>query len=480
MNSKMSTVVPISKRTLDDELESIDGSLDKNIPNSTEGGHIQTQQHNDLQALNVAEPKNNKSYSEKGDESSQSNVIHVAPIMNDYKWSFFKRRLVQTFLGGLRLYTEFRQPVLVYIVQLLLFILPLVATLPFVLTAQFDLYPHIAIPIASSGIFSLIITFILNLTGLIAHFIIANKNSKEGGMLSGAVEKEETVDKVFSVQFLTFIFQKTGAVRLTANSVVSGLLASGVVWTMRPSQLQKSFVNYEFSWIFFAIQWISYLLVVYSLNVRAPAEPCQLYSQEILLENSRPFYLALSILFDILSEVVIYYEPSSQWSKYVAASFLSLYFISPLLLSLGLLPSPWTCCMWFLEIVNVYVQGGSASASDLRLIIMSMESWIGVLGVFFCYLYASSSFATFLALGLGFLLSQDSLVSIVEEPLLFLKRKVMREKDNSEEVHTRKILRKSKLFSHISLLLVGIVILLGTSGAGASLYVYLLNLPSSK
>ena len=57
------------------------------------------------------------------------------PLLNDYKKNFVKRRLVQTFLGGLQLKRK-NTPVWFIISQIILFLIPSLASIPFTIMVE--------------------------------------------------------------------------------------------------------------------------------------------------------------------------------------------------------------------------------------------------------------------------------------------------------------------------------------------------------
>ena len=59
------------------------------------------------------------------------------PLLNDYKKNFVKRRLVQTFFGGLQLKRK-NTPWWFTISQIILFLIPSLATVPFTIMVEYS------------------------------------------------------------------------------------------------------------------------------------------------------------------------------------------------------------------------------------------------------------------------------------------------------------------------------------------------------
>jgi len=91
----------------------------------------------------------------------------LAPVINDYKRSFFIKRFIQTMCCGIKLLVPTSlmndedepmhkrycspQQICLPIAQILLFIVPLIVIVPLSLTLSFGVYPHVAIPLVIAG-----------------------------------------------------------------------------------------------------------------------------------------------------------------------------------------------------------------------------------------------------------------------------------------------------------------------------------------
>eukprot|EP00794_Sanderia_malayensis_P006593 gene6593-7337_t len=262
-----------------------------------------------------------------------SNTAAQAPLLNDYKYDYFTRRLPQTISGGLRLKIGSHLPIYIYFLQLLFFLVPLlIASL---LTIPAETNPDLRI--AFSYVYGALMFSIMLLTHgsllLMERKSSCNETNipKSKELSLDESDTELQLQKCCSMQTLQFIIQKK---------------------------------RYYFNIFFHAL-----IGGIHCLLGQTPPEPAQFRTTDHfdLSPLMRPFYVGC---FAIVGLIAIF-EPSTSsvdFALRIAFPFL------PLIWTLGILPSLDSLFAWLGDQVLVQLLGGSPMANDVRLCIMFVMS----------------------------------------------------------------------------------------------------------
>ena len=149
------------------------------------------------------------------------------PLLNDYKKAFVRKRLLQTFLAGLRIPGV---PWYAKIIQLVIFALPLAIIIPYiVIIANTSIYA----PVIFGGIISLLAFFTL-LLGKLFSWLHLKKSENEVHTYQpsppvGVLTDEESTIKLHGIFSLkTWVYVMPGKRHwwnIPLHSVIAGLLA---------------------------------------------------------------------------------------------------------------------------------------------------------------------------------------------------------------------------------------------------------------
>ena len=184
-------------------------------------------------------------------------VEAVAPLLNSYKYELFRRQLLQTITGGVKVQ---RLPYYIHLIQWLLWLLPFLLHLPFnVIVFYFNEY-------YSSAIYGVIIG---GTTLLISGFI-------KGAFLKqhtqiDEVEDDEEILSCCSGPSLRFVFIQKSFLLVLLHSMVSGIL-SYVASFMLSLQLMSSLLHPSLVVLVCVLGWVSVCVSHYSLLVQPPPE----------------------------------------------------------------------------------------------------------------------------------------------------------------------------------------------------------------
>jgi hypothetical protein len=349
----------------------------------------------------------------------------VAPVINSYKWSFFIKRFTETVLGGMRLYTGKRQPILIYVVQIVLYLLPLTLVTPFILTANYSLYPNIGIPIACAGVAMAILVFF---TQTIAFAVPRIKKSDDPfgspvDLIASMLDEDEEIESFFSKSALAYWMpsrRNFGVVLL--NALLSGLIGAGLVWSLRPARIAYHFSSEGFSWVVFVLGLFTFINCQYSLTVRSPPEVSQYQSYNMFEDLLRPIYVLLFIAADVICGIIFTYEPI-YWIEYVNCAIYIVFLLYPVLWTLGILAHFDVLFSWASEVALIHLLGGTAAASNSRLAIMAVTAWTANIIIFLVYYFSSQALGVFIAAGFGFILSQEWYIHVIEYiPMMILSK----------------------------------------------------------
>eukprot|EP00794_Sanderia_malayensis_P019841 gene19841-21783_t len=301
-----------------------------------------------------------------------SNTAAQAPLLNDYKYDYFTRRLPQTISGGLRLKIGSHLPIYIYFLQLLFFLVPLlIASL---LTIPAETNPDLRI--AFSYVYGALMFSIMLLTHgsllLMERKSSCNETNipKSKELSLDESDTELQLQKCCSMQTLQFIIQKKRYYfNIFFHALIGGIVDGVVFQFLLPSRTNAAFGNYTASIVYFIISWFVVCIGQHCLLGQTPPEPAQFRTTDHfdLSPLMRPFYVGC---FAIVGLIAIF-EPSTSsvdFALRIAFPFL------PLIWTLGILPSLDSLFAWLGDQVLVQLLGGSPMANDVRLCIMFVMS----------------------------------------------------------------------------------------------------------
>ncbi|XP_060781122.1 pecanex-like protein 4 isoform X1 [Neoarius graeffei] len=325
------------------------------------------------------------------------------PLLNDYKQEFFWKRFPQTVLGGPRLKLGYCAPPYVYIHQVVLFFMPWLlggmGTLLFQLRVMDD---------SSAGILS---------GGLMLAFGAALQTlSQWVARRTGAVQRlavghnvmadEEEVEFTQCAGPETVRFVAPGK-RFMANVVLHTALAGAMcgfgTWYLLPDRLSAIFGNIGAVVLVFALGWVTLCIGEYSLIINTAAETATFQPQDTyeITALTRPLYIFGFVAVDLALRCVGRGVAELQVASQVMHV---LFLLLPVLWALGMLPPLDALIFWIMEQSLIHTLGGSAMATNCRLVLMFLSSVCVSISAFFI---PSSLGVVLFTVGMGFVLSQD-------------------------------------------------------------------------
>ncbi|TRY77474.1 hypothetical protein TCAL_12639 [Tigriopus californicus] len=371
------------------------------------------------------------------------------PLLNDYKRTFVRNRLLQTFTGGLRLTGC---PWYGVVGQIVLFIIPSVAISVFYI---FRDWQHsgwgraIAYVICGTAIF---------LYGIIlqalAHFIEKRAEAARGNAVSEVVdplgqtqssrpkfdfmEDEDRVvlDGCCGLACWKFLIpKKKYRFNIFFHPLLGGLTTGLGLYFLRLGNVQDIFEGTHRSVLIIIFGWFAIVNALYGLLTNPPPEIATFRALEIYEIGclSRPFHVLFLILPQIILDYLVENGPFGGIDRYWYGSepWIGLNYVShimlaamPLLWFLGLFPNVEAFIFWFGEQLEIFVLGGSASYNPLRFSIYLSLSVIQF-GLFFAFgALEPGSIASLVTIAgvCGYILSLD-LVGILDRLFLKLWRK---------------------------------------------------------
>eukprot|EP00762_Andalucia_godoyi_P007636 ANDGO_07941.mRNA.1 Protein pecanex len=319
-----------------------------------------------------------------------SGRVDVAFVMNDYKWSFLRRRYLETLLGGLRLFSENELVWSAKMFQISLWLLFPAVVLIFALFSVFGVTVSgaegylVFILCGAANLALFVVLQIVFSVGRNSSDSIVLANGKHNSALSMLVDDDPDVDSLWSSSAFASLFPKRRWFQIAAL----GMLLTGVSGV---SCRFLAFAVLEQSWWFVATGFLSLAVCMYSAVGRCPVEIAVLCAEDPIGFNmvSRLCY-ALAVCF----------FPDSFVAHVVFAAF-------PLLFALGLLPSVDVFVLWACEQSLVHAFGGSYASSDLVLVAQSLLSGGCIVMLVFVQPFLSHGGFLFLCVLVGVILSSQ-------------------------------------------------------------------------
>ena len=298
------------------------------------------------------------------------------PLLSEYKKKFVRNRLLQTFLGGIRVTNI---PPQLVIAQIALYLLPLLILVP------------ISVSISHGNVWEGILTaaVLILFTSLLYQGILWYFNISKRRTISTEQEEirntrnrhlftdEDIID--VSTSWTAVFTRKKRILSIFVHGCVAALTAACAVHFLRPDVVQRYFPA-SLEWTSLLIfGWVSVANSLYSVQCNSPQETATYRALDTLELSaiSRPVHVMLLILPEIVlaciegwgnfAGVQRYWYGPGPWiwmSRITHVALASL----PLAWLLGLLPPIDSFIFWFGEQLQIFALGGSATFSTGRFI----------------------------------------------------------------------------------------------------------------
>ncbi|XP_063885607.1 pecanex-like protein 4 [Scylla paramamosain] len=287
-----------------------------------------------------------------------------SPLVSEYKKPFIKRRLLETFLGGLRLGASEDAPFYVYCFQVAMFsVVPLV-TVVFVLleqTGQATVIQAIFISGALDLLYSLILQVLASQ--------LRKRQAKKTDLSQVNIATDEEViefDSPFGPKTWTFLIkEKKLKGGILISSLLTGVVGGCSVYYVRPSTTYHLGPPWAASLAFSLLGLLTVAVGIWPLIGGSPPEPATFHPLTMDLPTlSRPAHIMTCILVHFLASHHPY-----PWLLHVDAFCHILFTLAPALWLLGILPPIDAYILWLLEQWLVLVLGGSPMSSTRRLVL---------------------------------------------------------------------------------------------------------------
>ncbi|XP_066535867.1 pecanex-like protein 4 [Hoplias malabaricus] len=328
------------------------------------------------------------------------------PLLNDYKQEFFWKRFHQTVLGGPRLKLGYCAPPYIYVHQLVLFLTPWllggVGTLLYQLRILNDTNAGIvagALMLGAGATLQTLAQCAARRTGTIQRLPVANNN---------ILADEEEVEFTHCVAPETVHFVVPGKrfmVNGVLHTVLAGVLCGLGTWYLLPDRLSAVFGDSGAGMgavvPVFVLSWVTLCIGEYSLIVNTATETATFQPQDTyeITPLIRPLYILVFFAVDLALRCVGGIELQ------VASQVLHVLFLAlPVLWALGTLSPLDALLLWAMEQSLVHGLGGSAMATNCRLVVMFLLSVCVAVSTFFI---PSSLGVVLFTVTMGYLLSQD-------------------------------------------------------------------------
>lgn len=295
------------------------------------------------------------------------------PLLNEYKYTLTRRRLVQTITGGVKLRTGI--PYSIHAIQWLLWITPLMITAPFMVSATYwNVYYIALIGSFLCGLVTLGIGLTVKIILFKSNQLPADYNDDDEG------SADSTIHTVFSTAALVFIFStQRNWIDIIVHAISSALLCYSSIILLDISTL-VDIVSLPATPFVFIAGGVALCTSHYSLLVQAPVE-ISIYRQTHqdrlhLWYLRRPAYVILTaIAFICLRYIVctdIHYKIvrfinrlTDVSSGYLIIPYVLLSLL-PILWTVGILPPLDALLFWIMEQCVIHLMGGSPAPSEIR------------------------------------------------------------------------------------------------------------------
>ena len=226
---------------------------------------------------------------------SENFEFEAVPLLNEYKHALFKRRILQTLTGGLKLR---KVPWYILAIQLALWISPLLVCVPFIILEALDIWNQYYLAIVYGSVVGLAVLALSMTVFCVRHTTTPVVELESVGP---QLDDEDSVDfsSCFELETLNFVFTTKKIYGLLLHPLVSGLVSFAGCFMLFPRVLQEV-MPIGGMVVVFAFGWFTLCNALYSLSVGPPPEtatyrPIDYLGIKFLM---RPFYvLAVAALF---------------------------------------------------------------------------------------------------------------------------------------------------------------------------------------
>mmetsp|Transcript_25043 Transcript_25043/g.57669 ORF Transcript_25043/g.57669 Transcript_25043/m.57669 type:complete len:1323 (-) Transcript_25043:31-3999(-) len=325
-----------------------------------------------------------------------------APVLNEYKLEFFKRRFAQSVFGGARFNLTKRAPFYVYAFQLLIFVLPAIVGIVFSQLQESQIIESVWISMAvGGGVMSICFAALQGMSG----YLRTTGVVELGGLDMLKEEDEVDFEGCLSPETFEFVLpSKGGILSVLAQGSATFVLCGLSIGYLVPSAVNHSIGNSGISSALQAVGWLVLCLSQYGLTAVVAPEPNQSGFNSALTPLMRPFYLFVVYLLFCLE---MYAEVPGLSSVNVGLRWTAA--LLPLFWLFGMLPQIEILVLWFMEQLLVVAHGGSAMASPLRITVAVLAAHAALAAVVAAHRHVNTQAGLGLAVATALLLSQDLL-----------------------------------------------------------------------
>ncbi|KAJ8326994.1 Pecanex-like protein 4 [Batrachochytrium dendrobatidis] len=302
-----------------------------------------------------------------------------APLLNEYKAEFSKRRFVETLSGGPSLPPQKTRAVYTILVTVISFVtlfIPFVGG-AIVLAVAGDVGCTLgAFPNIIYGVIIMLVDWALHALVIYSNKVDGVEKYKDLGVFKGCdIGSDDKLSLVgppvrsaFNFVFNHSRSQVDRKIYIRAiKGVVSGILSSIVLAYLAPSKLESRFESLALTkagmWIIYAISWTSWSMAHWPLVGPKPSELNTYHTEDTyqIDDFSRAAHIAILL---ILWAIETFALPTLKISIGVGVFFVLL----PILWTLGILPSTRILVIKVLELGHTYILGGPSLVNTQRMI----------------------------------------------------------------------------------------------------------------
>ena len=230
------------------------------------------------------------------------------PLLNDYKEEFFWRRFLQTLLGGPKLRLGYDAPPYVYVMQVVLFSIPLILGIVFTILAETGLTSDVvAVCIYGGmiGIFALVVQ--------LASMLVQRRETTVSPLATNTQNMLAEDDEIFfesccSVGTVEFIIPgKKYKVNIFIHAAIAGVVGGLGFWYLLPTTLDGLYNDMiGVTIILYITGWLTLCVALYSVAIAPPPEVATFRTSDTweIAPLMRPFYILLFACFDQLARWV--------------------------------------------------------------------------------------------------------------------------------------------------------------------------------
>ena len=191
---------------------------------------------------------------------------HV-PLLNEYKHALLRRRLLQTITGGVKIR---RAPWYIHLIQLSLWIIPLVIALPLTIISALRLWNEYYLALIYGTMQGLSV-LLLEMIGVIIRYRHPRMVNNGDTQLDDEESIDFTLGSCCTFETYDFIFTHKKLHSLLIHPLISGLVSFSASFILQPSIMLES-LHIAGVVIVSVIGWYTLCSAHYSLSVLPPHE----------------------------------------------------------------------------------------------------------------------------------------------------------------------------------------------------------------